>query len=272
MTSLLLDIGGTHIRAALSDGNTLLRKEVIDTPKVFENAIFALSKLKDTLEINTSLTHTLCGIAGVLEKEKNQLFVSPNLADWEHQPLKSNLQDIFKSNVVLENDAALAGLGEAVYGAGKNATIVMYYTIGTGVGGARIVNKKIDSKVYGFEPGRQIVDIQDKTNNKLEDFVGGRSITKTTGQSPSDIIDKRFWGNVEKTLAVGLYNSILHWSPEVVILGGGLINQALLSVDRIAQNVSEINTMYPEIPVFIKSKLQDESGLYGALSYVRKSN
>ncbi len=269
---LLFDIGGTHIRACLSDGEKILRKEVQNTPQTFDETVSLFSQLKNELEVEEPIEQVVCGIAGVLHKEKHQLFMSPNLLEWRDKPLKKTLQDIFESNVVLENDAALAGLGEAVYGAATDENIVMYYTIGTGVGGVRIVNKKIDSKVFGFEPGRQIVNITnafEKTGNKIEDFVGGNAITKATGKKPSDITDHNFWKNVEKNLAVGIYNSILHWSPDIVILGGGLIHTNLLAPDRIAQYVSELNTMYPEIPPFKKSKLQDESGLYGALAHAK---
>jgi glucokinase len=50
------------------------------------------------------------------------------------------------------------GLGEAVFGAGKGREIVVYMTISTGVGGARIVGGKIDASAMGFEPGHQIID------------------------------------------------------------------------------------------------------------------
>src|SRR6185436_9338463 len=57
---------------------------------------------------------------------------------------QSELNKLFNCPVYLENDAALCGLGEASVGAGQGSKIMVYLTISTGVGGARIVGGKID--------------------------------------------------------------------------------------------------------------------------------
>jgi fructokinase len=159
----------------------------------------------------------------------------------------------------------LAGLGESEYGAGKNYRIVMYYTIGTGIGGARIIDKKIDAHVYGFEPGQQIISRD--TGKTLESFTSGGAIEKSKGINPSDIHDEEFWQMITKDVSIGIYNSMLHWSPDIIILGGGLINQNVIQIENVRTELEHRNTMYPTIPPVAQSVYGDESGLMGGIIY-----
>jgi len=74
--------------------------------------------------------------------------------------------------VFIENDASIVGLGEAVSGAGMGEEIVVYITVSTGVGGTRIVSGEIDEHAYGFEPGHELINMQDS----LEDLVSGTAV------------------------------------------------------------------------------------------------
>jgi len=75
-----------------------------------------------------------------------------------------------------------------------------------------------------LKPGHQIIDWREPGKH-LEDYVSGSAVSRITGQSPQDITDPVFWKDLSCTLAVGLHNSILHWTPETVILGGSMMNQ-----------------------------------------------
>lgn len=259
---LIFDIGGTHIRAAISDGSSILKKQIVDTPQNYDEALKLLSVLYSDLVKDIHIEKALCGIAGVLQSNKESLFSSPNLPDWVGKPLKKDLERLFSQNVYFENDAALAGLGEAVFGAGKQYSIVMYYTIGTGIGGVRIVDKKIDAHVWNFEPGHQII----ASGKTVEQLASGGAIEKLYKKEPSEIHDQSVWNELEKDLAIGLFNSLLHWTPHVIVLGGGLINQNVISIQDIERHVSKLSTTYPRLPEFKKSQYGDESGLYGAIA------
>lgn len=162
------------------------------------------------------------------------------------------------------NDALMAGLGEAVYGAGKDREIVGYIGIGTGIGTARISGKRIESN--GFEAGHHIVDI---TNNKTwENLVSGRAIKEKYGKYPKEL-EKNIYDDYIRKIAVGVYNSILFWSPEVLVMGGALINEKDgFDVDDIRAAVEEINEALPTLSPIIKSELGDNAGLYGAMAII----
>jgi predicted NBD/HSP70 family sugar kinase len=151
-TYLLGDVGGTKTRIALSEN-----LKDIDEIFVFETK----EKYKDFLEViekfkERKIIKVCFGFAGNFEKKKEKLIYAPNLKDYEGRNLKKDLERILKCKVILENDATLAGLGEAYFGAGKNYKIFSYLTFSSGIGGAKIVNHKVDENVFGFEPGHSL--------------------------------------------------------------------------------------------------------------------
>ena len=168
--NLLFDIGGTKTRFAYAyEDNELSNIKIIDTPPVFEDGI---KEFKDYLSSinNPDISSITGGIAGPLDKNKTMVINAPNLPGWNNKPFKDVLQKEFNTIVNIENDAALVGLGEASRGAGKDKRIVEFLTISTGVGGARIVNQKIQESSMGFEPGHQYIPV--KNSNELIHLEG----------------------------------------------------------------------------------------------------
>ncbi len=248
---LLFDIGGTNLRVAVSDGNSLIKTKIVPTPKDFEHGIEAIKQLFPGEKIDKIAG----GIAGPLNPEKSELIKSPHLSGWVNKPLKEKLREVFSADVLLENDSALVGLGEAV---GLNKKIVAYIGIGTGIGGVRIVNNKIDQNSLGFEPGHQIIEIDGKICNcggrgHLEAYVGGAYVGRNAD-----------WDSVAKYLSVGLSNTIVHWSPDIVILGGSVLQS--ISIEKVKSYLEKDLTIFPNVPQIVPSKLGNKGGLYGALS------
>src|SRR3989338_2692403 len=224
--NIVFDIGGTYMRVGVSsDGTVLDAHEKIATPQRFSDGVDMLVRTIHAILGIHSLSAVAGGIAGVLNSQKTGLIHSPHLRHWIKKPLVETLKKkLGVSQVFLENDAALAGLGEAHCGAGKANKIVMYYTVGTGVGGARIVDGIIDVSAMGFEPGHQVIAATArKQPQTLETFASGSGMMFRYQTGPAQITDERIWREASRYLAYGLTNSIVHWSPDVVVLGGSLI-------------------------------------------------
>lgn len=268
---LFFDIGGTKMRAAISkDCLKILKFDVVPTPKDFKKGIAILSELFLRLLENEKIESVTGCIAGVLNKTKEWLFNSPNLSDWVKKPLKIELQKRFKQSVFLENDAALAGLGEAVFGAGKDKNIVAYLTISTGVGGVRIVNNKIDEKVYGFEPGMQIMDILNQKN--LEDLVSGKAMFNEYQKPAQEIIEPRIWNEKAKILAYGLHNVSVMWSPDIIVIGGSMMKEVGISLSQVRFYFKKtLKKVFPELPLIKKAALGDLNGICGGMAIVKKN-
>lgn len=258
----LFDIGGTNMRVGVSeDGEKIKDYRTRKTPESLEAGISELKAMFGGIAGEQSEI-LVGGIAGVIDG--GRLVYSPNLTGWTGKPLKKMLEEVFGARVVLENDAAVAALGEANFGASRDRKISAYVTVGTGVGGARIVDGKIDRKVYGFEPGQQIVDFE--SYSTLEDFISGAAIEREYGESPSNIQDEKFWEEATRILAVGLHNLIVLWSPEIIVVGGSVaLDKPGIDVEKIKTHLNKISRAFPDLPEVKKAELGDLSGLYGAL-------
>lgn len=252
------------MRIAIShDGETILDQKTVPTPADFTEGIKAFKKCARELCGDMIINSAAGGVPGILNKEKTALLSAPNLEGWEDVFLKEALEKALDVPVYLENDAALAGLGEAVFGAGKNKRIVAYFTISTGVGGARVVDGKLDEGAFGFEPHRQIVD----GVHKLGYYISGNGIKKRYGKSPEDIEDPAAWQEAAKWLAIGVNNAIALWSPEIFVLGGAVMRHRIAVAD-VKQQVEAFGN-FPEFPEIVAAQLGDMSGLYGALALIR---
>ena len=266
---ILFDIGGSNMRNASSDGKCILRIKVMPTPTHYTRALLNFYAAVQELADGEKITGIVGGLPGTLNARKEKLLSAPHLRDWEGRAFKKWLQNAFHTkNVTLENDAALAGLGEAIHGVGKKYEIVAYLTVGTGFGGARITHKKIDASAYGFEPGHQIINIT--TRRELESLVSGSALTKKYGMYPSSIKREGVWDDVASALAFGLYNTIQYWSPEIIVLGGSIMlhgrNTLILNAVTELKKLSKRKVPLPKIA---KATLGDKSGLYGALAILR---
>lgn len=264
---LLFDIGGTRFRYAVShDGKGIEEPVILSTPETYEKMLEMFREIYEKLP-RAELRAVALGIAGSQDKEHTRVLRSKNLPWIMGMPLKEDLEHIFGSPVFLENDAALAGVGEAVRGSGKGHSIMAYMTVSTGVGGVRIVHGKLDSNAMGFEPGKQIIE-QGKT---LEQWVSGADVQKRYGKDPREIVQKDIWEELARQLAVGLHNTILHWSPDIVVLGGSMVlGNPAIPLERVKEYLKEISTIFPELPLVEKAALGDAAGLYGALEFAKQ--
>ncbi|QQG43585.1 MAG: ROK family protein [Candidatus Daviesbacteria bacterium] len=273
---VLFDIGATQIRVAVSADNQIISNPIVfPTPQEFNQGITQIQQAALKLSQGQKIEAAAGGIPGPLNKQKNYVANFPNIADWNNKPLKQSLEQALGSSVFLENDASLVGLGEAVVGAGKNKKIVAYITVSTGVGGARIVQGKIDQKAGDFEIGHQIIVPNGSICGcqglgHLEAYLSGSAIEKKYHQKPESIKDGAVWEEMAKFLAIGINNTIVYWSPEIIVLGGGVMKA--ISLDKVKLYLQEIFTIFPEIPPIELNTLGDTGGLYGALEYLKQNS
>ena len=212
-------------------------------------------------------------------EDKSGIEHDHELEKWAGVTLTPLLLEIFgeKTIVSFENDAALAGLAEATRGAGVGSDIVVYHTISTGVGGAKIEDGKIDRASVGFEPGKQILDI-DRTilgpdiSPTLENLVSGTAVASRMGVPPYEIPqDDVLWDELAGYLGQGLRNSVLYWSPEVIVLGGSMIiGDPKILIDSIRKATVETLGDIVPCPFITVASLGDDAVLYGALIFAHQ--
>ncbi len=277
MSYVLFDIGGTKTRIAVSEDLKSFGDPIkFDTPASFKDGI---KTIVDAVKTHTSgpIRGMAGGIRGQLNDDKSAMIHDLSLQGWVDEPLVATLKKKLNTEVYLENDAALAGVGEATYGAGKGLDIVVYHTVSTGVGGAKIENGIIDDFRSGFEPGHQILDIDhtilgEGIEPTLENLVSGTAIEERMGVKPYEIDQNdAIWGQLAYYLAHGLRNSILYWSPDVIVLGGSMIigNPRIL-LDDIIKHTNAVVGEVADVPLIRDAALGDSAGLYGAMAILNQ--
>ena len=273
-TLIVFDIGGTKTRVAIStDGEQLGAVESFHTPAEPKKGIAQILAVAETLLDGATPTAFAGGIRGVLNEENTGIEHDEILSGWVGFNVVAALQKAFAVPVVLENDAALAGLGEAVYGAGQGIDILVYHTISTGVGGVRIHDGVIDASSAGFEPGHQVLDIDRTILGEdivptLENLVSGAAVEARLGIKPYDIPQEDvIWDELAGYLAQGLRNTVLYWSPEAIVLGGSMmIGDPKIPLDSVRKATVAVLDSFVPCPFITTAKLGDEAGLYGALA------
>ena len=266
--TLVFDIGGTNIRAALVSKTKIENRLQVPTPKarkeLIEKIIDIVSKFPKQKTINFS-------VPGFEYKGKIQN--SPNL-DIEKMPLRKILEQKLRTKINLENDAKCAGLAELHFGEGKNLTNFVFLTLGTGIGGAIIINKKL---YKGFGGAGEVGEMIINREKRLEHLASGtavKTISKEFGFreiSNSELKNLASRGN-QKALAI--YKKIGHYlgigfsniayilSPEAIILGGGFSSVKYIYPE--AKNSFNKHFKTEPKPKILKSKFGDDAGLIGA--------
>lgn len=259
---IAFDIGGTSMRTARSrDGTTLERVTTRETPSAAKEGIAFLSDTARELSEGEPIESVSGGIAGLIID--GTVRGSPNLPGWERATVAAELSSAFPGAAVrVENDALVGALGEARRGAGAGKDIVAYIAVGTGIGGARIVGGRIDEHRDGFEPGKQILDVE--SGKTFEALAAGPAIMRHYGVSTASELAAGQVEEIAAVLADGIYNSIVHWSPDIVVLGGGVMTGDSRMVPAVRAAIKKIRTNIL-IPPIAGARFGKESVLYGAL-------
>jgi len=276
---ILFDIGGTKTRiASTKNGDEFSEPKIIRTPDSFEEWMGLFQDVVSKIVGDEAIEGIAGGVAGTFDKKNEILFHTSHLIHWSKKPVKKILEDTFQAPVFIDNDSAIVGLGEMKYGAGRGFTIGAYITVSTGVGGARYINGTIDKNSFGFEPGHQIIKMGDSIicpschhAGCLESLVSGSAIHNRLGKHPRDIHVAQFWKETAHTLSQGLYNTILHWSPDGIVLGGSMITgDPAISVSDVREYLKEMMKIFPELPEIKKAELGDFGGIYGAMELLKQ--
>jgi predicted NBD/HSP70 family sugar kinase len=262
---IVFDIGGTKMRfAALVDGG-ISEPIVIKTPNSYVEAMAEISEIFTKLSKGQKIKCIAGGVAGVLSRDGKKLLIAPNLKSWVGKPLAEDLSRLSGAKVLIKNDADMVALGEATHGAGVDHRVVAYLTFSTGIGGSLVIAKDLLSYNFGFEPGFQIIDSQNKRHLHS---IAGTELKEKYGLLFRDVKDEKVRKEILADVIAGIHNTIIFWSPDVVVLGGGMTESFV--IDDIKNELSKFTFKFPEIPAIKLAELGDFGGLYGSMEFLKK--
>ncbi len=141
MYAIGIDIGGTKIAGALvSEDGKIVRELKVPTPASDPDAIAdAVVALVEELSAGVEVAAAGIAAAGFIDADRATIMYAPNLS-WRNEPFKAKLASRLSIPVFIDNDANAAGWAEYRFGAGIGVKHMIMLTVGTGVGGAVIVD------------------------------------------------------------------------------------------------------------------------------------
>jgi len=231
-----LEAGGTKMVCAIGDekGNIFDRASFPTlTPEETMGGLIDYFKDKGIEALGIGSFGPLC-----LDKSApnyGDITTTPKLA-WANYPLRKAFVDALGVPVGIDTDVNAAALGEATYGAGKGIDSLVYYTIGTGVGGGALVDGMLVHGMVHPEMGHMLLrpDPRDPAphgfcpyhDGCLEGMANGPAIEKRWGVSAKELPEDHVAWDVEaEYLAQMCVNTIVTLSPKKIVLGGGVMHQ-----------------------------------------------
>ncbi|HVX23853.1 MAG TPA: ROK family protein [Candidatus Saccharimonadales bacterium] len=214
-----VDVGGTKtLVAVLTDDGEIREQTKFPTPQNYQHFL---------LELRHTLAHFkhrdfragAIGIAGLIDREHGRRMPAGQLR-WNNVPIQADVEHILDCPTLLENDAKLACLSEALLLKGEYQR-VLYLTVSTGLGYALTVNGQIDPNI-GDRGGTTIMVEQHNQHVAWEDLASGRAIVERYGKKAMDITDHFTWQAIVRDLAKGLSELIAITEPEIIIIGGSV--------------------------------------------------
>ena len=278
-------MGGTNIKAALvtKKGKVIKDYEAATEAEkgartVVNNIISAINEVKSGKILAIGI-----GSPGPMDYKKG-VIANPVNMPFRNVPLRRILQKKFSLPVFLDNDANCFALGEAIFGSGKKYQNVVGITLGTGVGGGVIIDKKIyHGRGNAAELGHMTIKFdglkaRSHNHGDIEEYVSARGVRRIFGGSdPHSIYKLALQGNKKaiKTfkemgycLGIGLANIIYAFDPDIIVVGGKISNSWKFFSKAMYNTVKK---RYFTAPCkIVKSNLKN-AGILGAASLVLES-
>lgn len=129
----------------------------------------------------------------------------------------------------------------------------------------------MDANAWGFEPGNQIINIEETKiigsfiRGSWESYASGTAFAKRYGVSPNECPGPVVWEDFAVYLAAGITNMIVLWSPDIVVLGGGVMRSAKMFLSSLRRQLERL-VVFPQKPPIVIGSLGDDAGLYGGLT------
>lgn len=298
-----IDIGGTTVKMGLFDHNQKLIEKWELTTRTGNNGEQLFEDIVKSIKEHTKLDEVIgygFGIPGPVID--NVVGVVVNLG-FSNVDIKSRLKNLLENeNIFAANDANVAALGEALYGAGKGEKEVVMITLGTGVGGGFVVDSKLVEGHFGC--GGEIGHLRVEPANGFSCNCGGTGCLETVasatgirnlyyefkktyyGQStlyslkhPSAkaILDAAKKGDELALMVVNKASYYLGYAcsivaittnPSTIVFGGGVSKAGSFLINKITNEFQKLCFSPTKGTKIVEASLGNDAGMYGAMQLV----
>jgi len=296
-----VDLGGTQLRAALADEAGTLHEEIrvrtaaeAGPAAVIDQIAESIAHVRASAPADAAILGVGIGSPGPLDPYEGVVFTQPNMTGWTNVPLRDLLAERTGLPVELGNDANAAALGEWYFGSGVGLRNLVYITVSTGIGGGVIADGRLllGHKGAGAEVGHHIIDWA--TGASWEDLAAGPGLAAAAAEAmigdprsllhgmatpetvtavevaeaaaAGDQLSQRLLDREGELIGIGLVNMLFLYSPEIILLGGGVVVHNPQLIERAKLVIQERTfDVYREVPVQLAA-LGGRAGLLGAVA------
>lgn len=311
-----MDLGGTNIKLSIFDEDFRTIGEKRTPTEVSYGSEHVLNRMYETItslmeELNLTASDIRCmgiGVPGILDIKNGISRFSPNFPKWKEVPIVAWMENHLRIPCYIDNDARVNLYGEWKFGAGKHRSNVLMITLGTGLGGAAVVDGRV---IYGasgsageighinmYREGRpcrcgssgclgryvSALGILRTFREKVEagrhsiicDWVNG-DLDKATAAMLSQAYDEGDPLTIEimqetgELLGYGLCAVFSLYNPEIIIVGGGMSNtgERLLQYTKNILDTHALRIPYSACTI-VTAVLGDAAGMLGAAVYAKE--
>ncbi|PZO45298.1 MAG: glucokinase [Shackletoniella antarctica] len=276
-----VDLGGSAIKLGrFTQAGQCLADLTVPTPQpstpaaVIEAMAAAIADLDPDRE-------TGGGPPGPADAGGRMARVAINLAGWHDVPIADALEAKTGRPVTVANDANCAGLGEAWLGAGRAYKDLIVLTLGTGVGGAIVLDGRLFVGRHGTAGELGLITLNPEgppcnsgNQGSLEQHCSVQAILRETGLTPAALFDQAqagngeaiaFWQTYGRWLGAGIASLVYVLTPEAVIVGGGISAAAdLFLPTTLAELETRVLPSSREGMRVVVAELGNQAGIAGA--------
>lgn len=294
-----VDLGGSHIAIGAVDNNGKViekfEKRIIKTEKKNIKKTIEEYIIEKTKMLQEKYKITSIGIAVPGTIENGVILKSVNL-ELKNYPLLDKLKENINIPIKIKNDTKCAAIAENIYGALREYNSGIFLTLGTGIGGAIIINNKLleVGELPGCEFGHMIIQkngLQCNCGKKgcFEKYASMKAFKdnlrnvlnldeKTSGKDLLDIIRRNPQGSenfnkinkvIEEyidNLSIGISNLINIFEPEAVVIGGSFVFYEEIFMNRLKEKILNNNLLFNQRKEIIiqTAILGNDAGLIGS--------
>lgn len=295
-----IDVGGTKVLAVEldDDGRPSGRTQRVRTPRGADAIVDAIAEVAAAFAPD----RVGIGIPGLVDRS-GRLRVGPNLPGVVDLDVRARLEPRLGVPVAVDNDATCAVWAEACLGAASGASEAVLVTLGTGIGGGLVIGGRLHRGANGFagEPGHMVVDPRGPRcpcgrRGCWERYASGSGLGRLgreaaeAGRAPALV--ERAGGDPEAVrgehvtaaaaagdpgalavcrefgwwAALGIANLVDLLDPEVVVIGGGLVEAGDVLLEPTRRVYAELvlaAELRPPVPI-VPAALGERAGAVGA--------
>ena len=264
-----IEAGGTKFVCAVAneDGRVLDR---VQFPT--ESPVPTVAHAIDFFKAKRDLAGVGIGSFGPVDLAEGRITSTPK-PGWRNFALAGAVREKLGVKVAFDTDVNAAAMGEWKWGAARGLDTFLYLTIGTGIGGGAMAGGRLIHGLHHPEMGHirvphdgSFAGVCPYHGDCLEGMACGKALETRCGKHAEELLaDDPVWEEEARLLAHGLVNWICTLSPQLIIMGGGVMKQTSLFT-LLRTHVAALLNDYVPMPDIVPPALGDNAGVLGAVA------